>query len=234
MTQSTCAAHGCPKPPANRGYCWGHYMRLRRYGTTDAAPDPICAACGIQFARGASGPVPNYCGTRCRYIARSGNPSPRATERRGAGSEGACIYCGAAARAGSKYCAQACRTAYSRDGESLDRMRECPTCPAVFNLAARYGNGRRVYRKNARRCRRCQSSARPNRYGLSAEAIAERDGTTCRWCLADVDMTLAGTGSKWGPSIDHRIPWARGGDNSPENLQLMHRVCNAKKGTAVL
>lgn len=30
--------------------------------------------------------------------------------------------------------------------------------------------------------------------------------------------------------VDHVVPWIRGGDNSPENLQLLHARCNLVKG----
>jgi len=68
---------------------------------------------------------------------------------------------------------------------------------------------------------------------MTAADVALRDGTTCRWCGEDVDMNLTATAprSKWAPSVDHVRPWSRGGTNDSENLQLMHRVCNAIKGT---
>jgi 5-methylcytosine-specific restriction endonuclease McrA len=84
---------------------------------------------------------------------------------------------------------------------------------------------------NTLRCDWCAAHARPKRYSLTAAQVAERDGTDCKWCGHDVDLSLIGSRSKWAPSVDHIIPWALGGTNEPSNLQLMHRVCNAQKGT---
>lgn len=31
-------------------------------------------------------------------------------------------------------------------------------------------------------------------------------------------------------SVDHKVPHTRGGSHRPENLSIMHAMCNAKKG----
>lgn len=35
------------------------------------------------------------------------------------------------------------------------------------------------------------------------------------------------------PSVDHRVPRARGGTNEPENLQLAHLHCNQVKSDRI-
>lgn len=52
-------------------------------------------------------------------------------------------------------------------------------------------------------------------------AIFERDGYRCLKCGKRSDLT-----------IDHIIPWVKGGTNDPENLQTLCRSCNAKKADA--
>jgi 5-methylcytosine-specific restriction endonuclease McrA len=46
-----------------------------------------------------------------------------------------------------------------------------------------------------------------------------RDGEFCVWCGAREDLTL-----------DHIVPWARGGTNRIENLQPLCAGCNQLKG----
>ncbi len=48
--------------------------------------------------------------------------------------------------------------------------------------------------------------------------IFERDGHQCVDC-----------GNLENLTIDHVIPWSKGGDNKQENLQTLCSVCNQKK-----
>lgn len=52
------------------------------------------------------------------------------------------------------------------------------------------------------------------------EAILERDGHRCRTCGATHDLT-----------IDHIVAEKFGGTLDPENLQVLCRSCNSRKGT---
>lgn len=53
-------------------------------------------------------------------------------------------------------------------------------------------------------------------------AVYARDGHRC---------VLCGTGDDL--SLDHLVPWARGGSDAPANLQTMCRPCNSRKGARV-
>lgn len=88
---------------------------------------------------------------------------------------------------------------------------------------------RSAYRSDARLCLRCRTSRRP---AMSAYLLAKRDGTACRLCGHEVDMTLSGM-SYWGPTADHMVPVSRGGEDEPTNLQLAHRICNIRKSDIV-
>ena len=75
-----------------------------------------------------------------------------------------------------------------------------------------FENGKGIYH----RIRREYTSKRDS---LLSELI-QRDGKKCRICGSQYDIT-----------IDHIVPVARGGRNTLENLQLLCRVCNSRKGT---
>ena len=50
-------------------------------------------------------------------------------------------------------------------------------------------------------------------------AVYERDGFACVRCGSDDDL-----------SLDHIVPWSRGGSDTVENFQTMCRPCNSSKG----
>lgn len=54
------------------------------------------------------------------------------------------------------------------------------------------------------------------------EYIYDRDGHKCVKCDATDELTL-----------DHIIPWSRGGENTVANLQTMCRRCNCAKGNRI-
>ena len=56
--------------------------------------------------------------------------------------------------------------------------------------------------------------------------ILERDKKRCGICSRRIVTTEL--------SIDHIIPLASGGTHTKENVQLAHRICNAKKGIGYL
>lgn len=63
-------------------------------------------------------------------------------------------------------------------------------------------------------------------------AIYNRDGWICQLCDEPVDA-FAATNSRWDATLDHIVPSSKGGDDSPENLRLAHRRCNAVRGARV-
>jgi len=75
----------------------------------------------------------------------------------------------------------------------------------------------------------CDACRRRRKFRTTVFAIAQRDGTDCTICCEPVDMTLRRRDSVFCPSIDHRLPRARGGTDDPENLALAHFWCNAVK-----
>ena len=222
-SKPTCSKHNCPNTVDYRSLCKKHYrldVREKRGG--DRPKEITCERCGCLVKVGPSGSVPTRC-VECRpwklrlsvqtECKTCGGPLPEGRTSR------------------TQTCSSACRIAWSRYGGARPRSAFCVECGDEMDLTARDSSGELVYRRNALRCRPCSVKKRPHRYGMTATQVARRDGTTCKWCLGPVDLSLVGSRSKWAPSVDHIVPWALGGTNDPENLQLMHRVCNSRKGT---
>ena len=92
----------------------------------------------------------------------------------------------------------------------------------VCNLAFYAMDMRRVA------CDRCMES-RSRHHHVKAADIAERDGTDCALCGEEIDMTIPWPHAK-SATIDHIIPWTRGGTHALENMQLAHSRCNIRKG----
>lgn len=59
-----------------------------------------------------------------------------------------------------------------------------------------------------------------------AVEIFERDGYVCQLC----DLPTEPGSKMFQPSVDHRIPIARGGEHSRANAQTAHLICNIRKG----
>ncbi len=62
------------------------------------------------------------------------------------------------------------------------------------------------------------------------QLVAKVHGTTCYLCEFQVDLDCD-TARPEGPTVEHIIPKEHGGDDSLENLRLVHRRCNESKGT---
>ncbi len=61
----------------------------------------------------------------------------------------------------------------------------------------------------------------PNRlWNDKRYAVVERDGAKCRWCSHFETKNL---------TIDHIIPYSKGGIDIVENMQLLCRHCHQKK-----
>lgn len=58
--------------------------------------------------------------------------------------------------------------------------------------------------------------------------ILARDNETCQLCLAYIDSSLRFPDTK-SFSVDHILPIALGGSDTPDNVQASHLGCNARK-----
>ena len=64
-------------------------------------------------------------------------------------------------------------------------------------------------------------------------AIYERDGRVCQLCDGPVDLSLAPS-DRWSPTLDHIVPYSRGGSDEESNLRLAHRSCNSRRGAPAI
>lgn len=66
--------------------------------------------------------------------------------------------------------------------------------------------------------------------GTVPRQVFDRDGFKCQLCNMILDPSLRGTNNEHAPEIDHIIPFAKGGDHTIDNLQVLCRSCNIIKG----
>jgi 5-methylcytosine-specific restriction endonuclease McrA len=69
--------------------------------------------------------------------------------------------------------------------------------------------------------------------------LLKKYGPYCQICIAnglskkeaEIDMEIGRAPKKW--SVDHIIPYSKGGSNRRENMQPAHQQCNHAKGDTV-
>lgn len=221
MTDSTCTVADCDKPILNKrnGWCQAHYHKARRWGEGVFSETFTCLTCSATIHKTGTGPKPKYCNRDCwREQFRRGVPP----------IDGRCMGCSAVLPPQGKgktrkFCNQNCRHLKTR----RPATRNCRLCDAVIDMTTRTANGNLRYPAYTKICTACK---KPNRYPLTAAQLAERDGPQCKGCGIEVDFTAVKP-DPFSPSVDHIIPWSRGGANEAHNLQLMHLRCNIVKGT---
>lgn len=119
------------------------------------------------------------------------------------------------------------------------RRVRCDGCRAERSRAARREAGRSRGRRPEQR-KRGKRRRRALKRGVATEPytlaeIAERDGWRCHICRGAVPKRLLGRGGYHpkGPSIDHLVPLAMGGDDVRANVALAHHRCNSLKGATL-
>jgi 5-methylcytosine-specific restriction endonuclease McrA len=202
-----------------------------------------CAHCAQPFARKSRGPAPTYCSTSCRV---------RASELR-AEADGRLAQWRANAKAREpepeptlltchqcsmeflhpnqpghtpKFCSLLCK-----DRDQVARWRADGRYAAL--KAKQRGPGAACLecsaplRTGAIRCRVCQGE-RPHIPISIRRAVYERDGWECQLCDLPVDRD-ARFPDLWCATLDHVVPYSRGGSDDEDNLQLTHFTCNCRK-----
>lgn len=241
---ATCTVDGCEKPHEAKGFCSNHYLRHWNNGQ----PTRPCGTCGIDVVKLGNR---DYCSDACRpecsipgcwrKITVGGSrlcPLHRKITQRNGGVEPkyvwakdkVCAVCGATNWADNGrrgVCSGRCQALLStHGGVPPERFKQCSRCPEIIDLFER-GKAGRKRRSNVQMCKRCKyAKARPHE--MSVNILAARDGATCGICNEDIDMGLTFP-ELFRASVDHVLPFARGGTHDPENLQLAHLWCNLVK-----
>lgn len=160
-----------------------------------------CEVCGTTYD--ATYPAQRTCGRACgvKINARVLNAAPKPERTpRSAPVCRTCGHVGTGANRWTAHCSQRCR---------IDEVNQRVT--TMYRLARSLGCGTVTWHNEL--CRR----------------LADRDGSTCGICARPVDLDIPVSGSKGdndGPSLDHVVPWSRGGADTVENLRLTHWRCN--------
>lgn len=178
--------------------------------------ESTCRACGVVMPPRPvrSGMPKRFCSATCRVRAhKAANPDRLAAYR-------------SVQRARDRAAVRATR-------EALGPL-ECPQCGASF--VPRHGN-QKFCSNNctdcaAARMRRVRAAG-AGREPYTVMEIANRDGWACSICAEPVDRALVYPDAM-SRSIDHVIPLAGGGSDTPGNVALAHLVCNIRKGDKVL
>lgn len=218
-----CCVDGCENPVEARGWCRTHYSRWRRTGVAGGAellrkPSPAsCKAVGCVSKTQALG----YCNAHYMRLQQYGDAEYL--------HNNVCEFCSKQTYDlyPRKYCSKACAAVHNRHAGERPVSGICSRCGGVVDLMAKTRAGR-IKRADTRMCLECKRG-RSTRHGWSVKAIVKHHGTTdCGICGELVDTVLRRP-NMMSPSIDHIIPYAHGGSNAVENLQLAHLHCNHVK-----
>ncbi|ALN14370.1 hypothetical protein ASQ49_02765 [Acidipropionibacterium acidipropionici] len=204
--QTPCREPGCERPIHGRGLCSMHYQQAHLAAITET-----CSVEGCDERAAHLG----LCGAHYARQWRTGGTdlTPRGVQvcstpgcHRTARSHGLCCTC-------------AWRVA--RHGSPGPITHTCPTCGTRFTAT-----DNQIYCAPA-----CRPTARATGTWIDDVdrwAIYARDGWTCQICGLPVPTDAEFHVGE--ASLDHIVPWSRGGSDNPENLRLVHRFCNTVRG----
>lgn len=128
------------------------------------------------------------------------------------------------------YCSPACgiaeRKALKKGALPGCAVTSCRRCGGPVKTIRQ--GGKAVRRRTTLICDNCRYRTR-TKHGVTPKSLADERGTACGICGHEVDLALKKP--DWmRASVDHVIPYARGGNDDRSNLQLCHLICNFKKG----
>lgn len=194
-----------------------------------------------------------YCSTRCRWDANHNRQTDLARNNirlsggYAIGDQRPCVICNRSfVKSSARHVTCSVECASDLSGVELWRRDLPPHCPVTIAACDDCGNLTACKTRRGGLCNTCSIDRQRERYrrknqkrrgasgrGLTVRQLRDRDGDCCYLCGNLIDCSLSGLDSD-GPTIDHVMPLARGGDNSSDNLRLTHRKCNTVKGASVL
>lgn len=227
--QSTreCSIPECEKRVSKRGWCSMHYRRITMTG------DPDKTASGRKVRTQGSLCAVSGCGRPQRGLQWCA--SHYAQHRRGKpvtplqyvwADDVGCEFCGDTipkSAKSRKFCSPRCGRMVRAHGGDRPTVKQCDRCGTEFSLMSFTREGH-YKRSDTRMCVDCKR-ARGTRHGHSPLVVVQNSGPDCGICGDLVDLTLKHPHPK-SASVDHIIPYARGGSNCLDNLQIACLRCN--------
>lgn len=216
-----------------------------------------CPVCSAAIERGGrkGGPLPTYCTPRCKQKARSEREAAdgrtearrlreltKAAQERAQRPNRPCPHCAdpmpgnRRAHCGKPECKRRYNADRSREtmrrvraSESGERYRDYDRKSQRKRLET-VGHWRVVYperaaRTDALRRMRVQAATVED---FAPRDVYERDAWVCQLCQLLIDPGVAWP-DPMSPSVDHRVPLAKGGEHSMANAQAAHLGCNSRK-----
>jgi len=194
-----------------------------------------CRHCGKQFVVSDTAVPGRWCSKTCQSkdeprrdpLAKRNIPKPIVIRN--------CAGCGAEISK-NLYCSKECypRSIYEKKRKPLVNVR-CNECNTEFlghdnrlfcSAKCRARHSRRTHgRKHRERARKAGVFYEP----INVTTVFDRDGWRCQICGVKTPKRLRGKNEDMSPELDHRIPFALGGDHTYENVQCACRACNLKK-----
>jgi hypothetical protein len=202
--------------------------------------------CGVRFTQlPGSGRTRRYCSERCRQAA------PRATRRDPKIHACVCLACGVefrSARKAQRYCSYRCSRLAARapletvpcgtcgkpmtrrvckvDADNRFCSRACCHASLRVDPEVKRANLAEGRRRHCRKRRFAKRSLPTEKY--KDREIFERDGWRCALCGKRIDRAL-----RWphpmSATIDHIVPFTKGGADTRRNVQAAHARCNTAK-----
>lgn len=206
-----------------------------------------CQCCGKSLiGTSKTGRPKRNCSKKCsdRFRTKKRKKQPKAL---------ACLRCSnqfVTTRPHAKFCSSECRHAYQQaSGIGKDkywqkraelypdgtRTHDCGWCgePRTFVIGESVVNAFHDHcRKEAKtaknRTKTVKRKAGVESQRISHEQVVQLYGQNCNICHELIDLDLPRT-SRFGLTIDHVIPLAKGGLDVMDNLRPTHWICNIKK-----
>lgn len=245
-----CDVEECPETATSCGWCASHYKSWRKYGDPRIRRRemiPNNGRCGFDGCPEVPpGKTSKYCKKHYKRWRKHGDPSIALLDLT---KYEMCQYCGVPT-AGPRYCSKLCS---SRHRFGVPMFTVCRTCGTSFpswmhrqacsdhcRLELKRAAGRRTARRapltNPRfreHVKRHNLTRKARRLAALVETfspleIHQRDNWTCGICREPIDPSLRWP-DRWCATIDHKIPFARGGRHERANVQSAHLSCNCSK-----
>lgn len=212
----------------------GRLTKVDRLALSASHQTHTCLHCGAQFQPKRKGRH-TFCSRECSFGHKRRAPKPKEIRR--------CRKCGVPVAPRRRVCGQ-CRVVAAHVPIAQSH-KPCVLCGAViFGTAGkRYcgpcarKRGRDVYVAKHGKVKKHRDRAR--RYRVEYEPINpidvfNRDGWRCQVCGCATPSKRRGSKARNAPELDHRVPMAKGGSHTWDNVQCACRSCNAFKGANIV